>query len=190
MTFEIGSILTLSCKMLDKCVSFKSYPPLKKLSTIPEVAMPYKSVVLVKQVPDTKNITGEAMTPEGTINRAALPTVFNPEDLNALEMALQVRDREGRRGDGPDDGAALGGGDPARVAVPRRRPGSAPERQALRRSRHPRHLLCPGLRHTESWETWISSSRAGRPSTAIPRRSGPRPRRSSASPRSPTPSRS
>jgi electron transfer flavoprotein beta subunit len=57
--------------------------------------MPYKSVVLVKQVPDTKNISGEAMTPEGTINRAALPTVFNPEDLNALEMALQVRDREG-----------------------------------------------------------------------------------------------
>ncbi|MGO8695636.1 MAG: electron transfer flavoprotein subunit beta/FixA family protein [Rectinemataceae bacterium] len=57
--------------------------------------MPYKSVVLVKQVPDTKNITGEAMTPEGTINRAALPTVFNPEDLNALEMALQVRDSHG-----------------------------------------------------------------------------------------------
>jgi electron transfer flavoprotein beta subunit len=57
--------------------------------------MPYRSVVLVKQVPDTKNITGEAMTPEGTINRAALPAVFNPEDLNALEMALQVRDSQG-----------------------------------------------------------------------------------------------
>ncbi len=57
--------------------------------------MPYKSVVLVKQVPDTKNIGGNAMTPEGTINRAALPAIFNPEDLNALEMALQVRDREG-----------------------------------------------------------------------------------------------
>jgi electron transfer flavoprotein beta subunit len=57
--------------------------------------MPYKSVVLVKQVPDTKNIGGNAMTPEGTINRAALPAIFNPEDLNALEMALQVRDRHG-----------------------------------------------------------------------------------------------
>ncbi len=57
--------------------------------------MPYRSVVLVKQVPDTKNISGNAMTPEGTINRAALPAVFNPEDLNALEMALQVRDRQG-----------------------------------------------------------------------------------------------
>jgi electron transfer flavoprotein beta subunit len=57
--------------------------------------MPYKSVVLVKQVPDTKNISGDAMTPEGTINRAALPAIFNPEDLNALEMALQVRDQHG-----------------------------------------------------------------------------------------------
>jgi electron transfer flavoprotein beta subunit len=57
--------------------------------------MPYKSVVLVKQVPDTKNITGDAMTPEGTINRAALPAIFNPEDLNALEMALQVKDLHG-----------------------------------------------------------------------------------------------
>lgn len=57
--------------------------------------MAYRSVVLVKQVPDTKNITGDAMTPEGTINRAALPAVFNPEDLNALEMALQVRDAHG-----------------------------------------------------------------------------------------------
>jgi electron transfer flavoprotein beta subunit len=57
--------------------------------------MPFRSIVLVKQVPDTKNITGDAMTPEGTVNRAALPAVFNPEDLNALEMALGVKDREG-----------------------------------------------------------------------------------------------
>lgn len=57
--------------------------------------MPYKSVVLVKQVPDTKHLSGEVMTPEGTVNRAALPTIFNPEDLNALEMALKVRDEHG-----------------------------------------------------------------------------------------------
>lgn len=57
--------------------------------------MPYDSIVLVKQVPDTSNITAEAMTPEGTVNRAALPTIFNPEDLNALETALEVRDRYG-----------------------------------------------------------------------------------------------
>ena len=33
------------------------------------------------------------MTPEGTVNRAALPAIFNPEDLNALEMALALKDR-------------------------------------------------------------------------------------------------
>jgi len=54
-------------------------------------------VVLVKQVPDTANVTGEAMKEDGTINRAALPAVFNPEDLNALEEALRLRDRHGGR---------------------------------------------------------------------------------------------
>jgi electron transfer flavoprotein beta subunit len=49
-------------------------------------------IVLVKQVPDTKNITGDAMTPEGTVNRAALPAIFNPDDLYALEAALQIKD--------------------------------------------------------------------------------------------------
>jgi len=57
--------------------------------------MSYRIIVLVKQVPDTKNITGEAMTPEGKVNRAALPAVFNPEDLNALEMAIEVKERFG-----------------------------------------------------------------------------------------------
>lgn len=50
-------------------------------------------IVLVKQVPDTKNIVGEAMKADGTINRSALPTIFNPEDLHALEMALEIKDR-------------------------------------------------------------------------------------------------
>ncbi len=52
-------------------------------------------LVFAKQVPDTKNITGEAMKADGTVNRAALPTVFNPEDLNALELALQVKEQFG-----------------------------------------------------------------------------------------------
>ena len=52
-------------------------------------------VVCVKQVPDTKRITGEAMKEDGTVNRAALPAVFNPEDMNALEAALTVRDVHG-----------------------------------------------------------------------------------------------
>ena len=49
-------------------------------------------IVLVKQVPDTQNISGEAMTPEGTVNRTALPAIFNPDDLYALEAALQIKD--------------------------------------------------------------------------------------------------
>ena len=57
--------------------------------------MPYDSIVCVKQVPDTANITAEAMKEDGTVNRAALPTVFNPEDLHALETALEVRDEYG-----------------------------------------------------------------------------------------------
>jgi len=48
-------------------------------------------------VPDTKNVTGEAMKPDGTVNRAALPAIFNPEDLNALELALQLKDRFGAK---------------------------------------------------------------------------------------------
>ncbi len=55
----------------------------------------YRSVVLVKQVPDTHNVTGDVMTKDGTMNRSALPAIFNPEDLNALEMALQVREKHG-----------------------------------------------------------------------------------------------
>lgn len=50
-------------------------------------------VVLAKQVPDTHNVGADAMNADGTVNRAALPTVFNPEDLKALEMALRVKDQ-------------------------------------------------------------------------------------------------
>lgn len=51
-----------------------------------------KIVVLAKQVPDTRNVGKDAMTPEGTVNRSALPAIFNPEDLNALEQALRLKD--------------------------------------------------------------------------------------------------
>lgn len=57
--------------------------------------MSCKSLVLVKQVPDTANISGQVMRPDGTINRAKLPAIFNPEDKVALELALQVKDRYG-----------------------------------------------------------------------------------------------
>ena len=54
--------------------------------------MSLKIVVLAKQVPDTRNVGKDAMTPEGTVNRAALPAIFNPEDMNALEQALRLKD--------------------------------------------------------------------------------------------------
>lgn len=54
--------------------------------------MKLKIVVLAKQVPDTRNVGKDAMTAEGTVNRAALPAIFNPEDLNALEQALRIKD--------------------------------------------------------------------------------------------------
>jgi electron transfer flavoprotein beta subunit len=57
--------------------------------------MSYHSIVLVKQVPDTANISGEVMKPDGTVNRGKLPAVFNPEDKVALELALQVKERYG-----------------------------------------------------------------------------------------------
>ena len=56
--------------------------------------MSLKIVVLAKQVPDTRNVGKDAMTAEGTVNRAALPAIFNPEDLNALEQALRIKEQQ------------------------------------------------------------------------------------------------
>ena len=50
-------------------------------------------IVLAKQVPDTRNVGKDAMKADGTINRAALPAIFNPEDLNALEQALRLKEQ-------------------------------------------------------------------------------------------------
>lgn len=55
--------------------------------------MSFRIVVLAKQVPDTRNVGKDAMKADGTVNRAALPAIFNPEDLNALEMALRIKDK-------------------------------------------------------------------------------------------------
>jgi electron transfer flavoprotein beta subunit len=54
-----------------------------------------KMAVLAKQVPDTKHVIGDVIKPDGTLNRAALRPIFNPEDLHALELALQIKDRVG-----------------------------------------------------------------------------------------------
>lgn len=53
----------------------------------------YKIIVLAKQVPDTRNVGKDAMKADGTVNRAALPAIFNPEDLNALEQALRIKEK-------------------------------------------------------------------------------------------------
>lgn len=55
--------------------------------------MGLKIIVLAKQVPDTRNVGKDAMKADGTVNRAALPAIFNPEDLNALEQALRIKDQ-------------------------------------------------------------------------------------------------
>ncbi len=54
---------------------------------------PLKIVVLAKQVPDTRHVGPDAMKPDGTVNRGKLSTIFNPDDLHALELALNIRDR-------------------------------------------------------------------------------------------------
>lgn len=55
--------------------------------------MSLKIIVLAKQVPDTRNVGKDAMKEDGTVNRAALPAIFNPEDLNALEQALRLKEK-------------------------------------------------------------------------------------------------
>ncbi len=57
--------------------------------------MSYKIIVLIKQVPDTTAVSSQTMKEDGTLNRGVLPAVFNPEDLNALEMALSIKERYG-----------------------------------------------------------------------------------------------
>ena len=55
--------------------------------------MRFRIIVLAKQVPDTRNVGKDAMKADGTVNRAALPAIFNPEDLHALEQALSIKDQ-------------------------------------------------------------------------------------------------
>jgi len=57
--------------------------------------MHYRMVCLIKQVPDTRNITLNVLREDGTVNRQALPAIVNPDDLFALEMALGIKDKYG-----------------------------------------------------------------------------------------------
>lgn len=52
-----------------------------------------KIVVCIKQVPDTKG--GVQFNPDGTLNRAAMLTIMNPDDKAGLEAALRIKDEFG-----------------------------------------------------------------------------------------------
>ncbi len=52
-----------------------------------------KIIVCVKQVPDTSGKV--AVNPDGTLNRASMPTITNPDDMNAVEAALALKDNTG-----------------------------------------------------------------------------------------------
>jgi electron transfer flavoprotein beta subunit len=67
---------------------------LKIFSNLKEDRM-LNSIVMVKQVPDTANISGKVMREDGTVNRSKLPAIFNYEDKIALEFALQVKEKYG-----------------------------------------------------------------------------------------------
>jgi electron transfer flavoprotein beta subunit len=54
-----------------------------------------KIIVCVKQVPDTSGKV--AVNPDGTLNRASMQTITNPDDMNAVEAALQLKDETGCR---------------------------------------------------------------------------------------------
>ena len=80
-----------------KIVFFASWGKLCKFARFCKNILIYimklKIVVLAKQVPDTRNVGKDAMTAEGTVNRAALPAIFNPDDLIALEQALRLKEQ-------------------------------------------------------------------------------------------------
>lgn len=52
-----------------------------------------KIIVSIKQVPDTSGKV--AVNPDGTLNRASMQTITNPDDMNALEAALKMKDETG-----------------------------------------------------------------------------------------------
>ena len=159
------------------------YPQITCVSRIDELTAPV--VVLVKQVPDTANVTGEAMKEDGTINRAALPAVFNPEDLNALEEALKLKDRHGARV------TVVTMGPPAAVQVLRESLYRGADEvilltdQRVRRRRHAGDELRAVAGRARSSAAPTSCSAAARRSTATPPRSARRRPRSWATRRSP-----
>ena len=58
-----------------------------------QTAMNLNIIVLAKQVPDTRCVSQGTMNADGTINRAALPVIINPDDMKALEQALRLKEQ-------------------------------------------------------------------------------------------------
>lgn len=127
-------------------------------------------IVLAKQVPDTRNVGKDAMNADGTINRAALPAIFNPEDLNALEQALRLKEQY------PGSTVKVLTMGPARAAeivregMFRGTDGGylLTDRAFAVPTRWPHRM--PSLRLSARWASMTSSSVAVRLSTAIPLR--------------------
>lgn len=57
--------------------------------------MPYKTIVVIREVWDTRDLAGEILDQSGAVKETALATRVEPEDLNALETALQLQDAHG-----------------------------------------------------------------------------------------------
>ena len=137
-----------------------------------------KILVCVKQVPDTSGKV--AVNPDGTLNRASMQTIINPDDMNAVEAALKLKDELGCKvtvvtmGPPPAEGMLMTAISfpPVSSAVPILTP-------------PPRSL--PPLSTPSVSMTTTSSSAAVRLSMVIPLRSVLRSLRSCTCPRSPTP---
>ena len=119
-----------------------TFASVRKLEINP-IKMSLRIIVLAKQVPDTRNVGKDAMKEDGTINRAALPAIFNPEDLNALEQALRLKDTH------PGWTGPRGRNHPRRV-ISRGRRRLPPDRPRLCRRRHAGNLVCVGYGYPEN----------------------------------------
>ena len=145
-----------------------------------------KILVCVKQVPDTSGKV--AVNPDGTLNRASMQTIINPDDMNAVEAALKLKDELGctvtvvTMGPPPAEGMlrelmAMGADDGYLVSAVS---SAVPILTPPPRSLPPRSTPSVSM-------TTTSSSAAVRLSMVIPLRSVLRLLRSSTCPRSPTP---
>ena len=143
-----------------------------------------KAIVCVKQVPDTQGKV--AVKADGTMDRAAMATITNPDDLNAVEAALQLKDETGcevvvvTMGPPPAEGMLrelMARGADRGVLVSGREFGGSDTFATSQILAAAVNKIGVGLR--------TSFSAAVRPSTVIPLRSAPRSLRSCICPRSP-----